>query len=559
MHSALLIWTLTGLAAAVLLGVGGYHYEMATKATPPPEPMMATESTGDQPQVTPASAKADPICVELARPQSDDQRHYVPVPRQEDTSVMGYVAAARPVKQVLVNDVPAATYAADYVPYGTPAGYSTLGFNAPLVLAPDTPLDVVVTDADGYQQTILYEPNRVDAYNRVHQLYVAAPSDPYACLRLANTFAVLGDYNDCFPLYHRCIGLDAGLYVGSFFLGLSLFDCDRYDDAWAEFHRCTLVAPGFYPAFYGLGECYHARGYDDYALAQYGWVARRDPGFVEANWRMGDIYAGRNDWPHAAAQYRQVVAHNSRFAAAHFGLGEALAHQGKWTAAANEIRAGAGLNPKDPRASHYLTATLAHQTPTHIASARGGGFAGRQYARAAGVAALGAGAAAVAGHGFRAGQGQTAQSLVQHGNAGSSGHGQVQTAHPQITGGSHARAVGHGNGGGGGTSHPQATHTRSSGGGGRAVSHNYGGGHATVTHRSSGGGTSHPQATHTRSSGGGGHATVTHRSSGGGRVHASYGGGGFRGGGGGHPQARSAPSHGGGHGGGRAPGGGRRR
>ena len=386
MHSSLAIWIGAGLAVA-LLGAGGYHYEMTRSPSSTPLTAMAP---GEPPPSTPIAATS-PICVELARPQADDQGHYVPVPRHEDTSVMGYASAPHPVKQVVVNGVPADTYAADYQPYGTPAGYSTCGFQVPLTLAPDTALEVAVTDADGYQQTIAFQPDRVRTYNRVHEMWVTTPDNPYSCVRLANTFTVLGDFDDAYPMYHRCLTANAGFHIGSFYLGLSLFDTGRYDDAWTEFHRCTVAAPSFYPAYYGLGECYRARGYDDYAIQQFQWVTRRDPKFVEANLSLGEIYSKRNDWGHAESQYRQVLNRDPKFASAHVGLGEALTHQGKWDAAGTELKTAQRLNPEDARPRTYLASAQAHQQPTHIAQFGSRRLATRQYAGVSGPNETGVG------------------------------------------------------------------------------------------------------------------------------------------------------------------------
>jgi len=58
----------------------------------------------------------------------------------------GYVAGPSPVGQVMVNGVEADTFPADYRPYGTPTGYTTVGFRVPLIIGPQTAVNVTMMD-----------------------------------------------------------------------------------------------------------------------------------------------------------------------------------------------------------------------------------------------------------------------------------------------------------------------------------------------------------------------------------------------------------------------------
>jgi tetratricopeptide (TPR) repeat protein len=299
--------------------------------------------------------------VELATPQSDDQGYYVPVRRDTHYSLMGYASGRSPVTQVMVNYVEAETYPADYRPYGSPSGYRTVGFRAPLVLSPDTIMTITLIDADGYRETRLFHPDRVRAPARVHELWGRSRNDPYANVRMANVYVVQGNYREAYPYYHRSIGLTVGFMWGSFFLGVALYDNSRYDDAIWQFRRCSRIYPDFYLAHYQVGQCYERRRNYAMAITEYGLVISIRPDFVEAHWSLGESYVQRHDWGRAAIEYRQAIRYNPRFAPAHRGLGEVYAHQGQWDNAKNSLRLATNLSPRDARARADLNASMARR------------------------------------------------------------------------------------------------------------------------------------------------------------------------------------------------------
>ena len=323
--------------------------------------MVASAPVACTPDTSGPGAGGSPMYAELANPQSDDQGNYVPRPRDENYSVLGYVSGKRPVAQIMVNDVEADTFAADYRPYGAPADYSPIGFRVPVMLGPNALVTVSMIDADGYRETMIFHPDRERAHNRVHELWQVSQDEPYANLRMANTFAVEGDYRDAYVRYHRAIGLNAGFMWGPFFLGVTLYDNDRYDDAEWQFRHCRRMDSGFYLANYEVGRCYERRGNYSAAILEYQVVIGARPQFVQARWSLGEVYAQQGNWSGATIQYRQALQYNPRFAPAHRGLGESLAHQGQWAASATSLRMAANINPRDARTRDDLSSTMKHQ------------------------------------------------------------------------------------------------------------------------------------------------------------------------------------------------------
>lgn len=306
-------------------------------------------------------ADGNKMYVELANPQSDDQGNYVPLKKDTHYPLMGYASSPTPVSQVMVNGVEADTYPADYRPYGTPTGYTTVGFRVPVTMGPDTVMTVAVVDGSGYRETRLFHPNRVRVFARVHQLWQGSQRDPYANVRLANVYAVQGDYVQAYPYYHRSIGLNAGFVWGPFFLGIALANNNRYDDAIWQFRRSRRIYPTFYMANYECGRCYERRGNYAMAISEYRVVTVSQPLFVEAHWSLGESYARTNNWGGAMIEYRTAIQYNPRFAPAHRGMGEVYAHRGQWANATASLNLATNLNPRDRRAYAGLRASNAHR------------------------------------------------------------------------------------------------------------------------------------------------------------------------------------------------------
>jgi hypothetical protein len=366
---------LAGLAA-VLLGAGcrdrisqsGSATGYVSVTRPAPERVPArTYTSGVVPvanatMVSTSRAGDSKIYVELARPQSDDQGYYVPVRKDAHYRLMGYASGRGPVTQVMVNGYEAETYSTDYRPYGSPAGYRTVGFRVPLTLGPGTLMTITVIGSDGHRQTRLFHPNRKRAHARVRHLWGLSQRDPYANVRLANVYTIEGQYHNAYPLYHRSIGLSAGFVWGPFFMGVALFENGRYDDAIPQFHHCYSMDQHFYLARYQIGQCYERRGNYALAITEYSLVVSLAPTFVEAHWSLGESYVQRNDWGRASIAYSTCLRYNPRFAPAHRGLGEVYTHQKNWGKAKSSLVLALSIDPRDARARADLTYSKSHKS-----------------------------------------------------------------------------------------------------------------------------------------------------------------------------------------------------
>jgi len=301
------------------------------------------------------------VYVELTRPQCDDQGHYIPVIQDGIASVIGFTAARGGVVNVTVNNVDAELFDADYRPFNTPPDYESIGFRVPLELYPDSLLVVTATGIRGDTNTSVFYPDQYTTLSRLQELSQQSNDDAYYSFRLANAYAGQGDYETAYPYYHRSTGLNVSFYLGSFFLGLALYDDNRDDDAIYQFRQCTSLRSAFYLAYYDMGRCYDRLGRYDDAVVEYRRVITKRPQFVEAHWRLGETYSRRGDWDNAASEYRTALRYNNNFAPAHHGLGAVLAHRQDWDGAAVELRTATNLSPWNSQARADLAATLAHK------------------------------------------------------------------------------------------------------------------------------------------------------------------------------------------------------
>jgi len=308
-----------------------------------------------------AQVGAGTVFVELSRPQCDDQGHYMPVIQDGVASVIGFAAARGGVMSVTVNDFEAELFEADYRTFNAPAGYGSVGFRVPLELYPDSLLVVNARGAGGDEATTVFRPDHYACLARLQDLARRSNQDAYYSLRLGNAYAGLGDYETAYPYYHRCTGLRADFYLGSFFLGLALYDDNRDDDAIYQFRHCSTMRPTFYLANYDMGRCYDRRGRYDDAVIQFRIVIARRPQFVEAHWRLGETYSRRGNWDGAGDEYRSALRYNPKFAPAHHGLGAVLAQKRDWNGAAVELQTATRLSPGNARMRSDLAATLAHK------------------------------------------------------------------------------------------------------------------------------------------------------------------------------------------------------
>lgn len=333
----------------------------------PPAPVPALV-----PAYVPGRSGANGVHVELSRPQSDDEGHYLNVLAEEASTVFGAVAAPRGVTQVTVNGVPAALSPATTRVLGAPAGMAALSFMAPVDLEPTSVLYVTVLDSLGLQTTIAFLPDRDATLARLAYLrdvtqaaiarHELVETDlAWWDFRLANAYVFDRRYDLALPLYRRFVTVEAGVAIGPFFLGLALYEDHQYDLALAEYQRVTVLAPGFYFAHYEMGRCHEARHRYDDAILEYRQVTVERPDCLAARWRLGQTLAlaGRHD--EAVLQLRTVVTSAPRFAAGHRDLGLALAAQNNWPAAAEEYSRAVRLNPGNPALHTHFGDALSHQ------------------------------------------------------------------------------------------------------------------------------------------------------------------------------------------------------
>jgi Tfp pilus assembly protein PilF len=276
------------------------------------------------------------VFVELSRPQCDDQGHYMSVLQPREVSLTGFVGCQSDVTAVMVNDVSAALFPANYQLFGN-AGFARAGFRALVFLNPDEPLTIGVTDANGNVDTVVYQPDRAATTARLSQMYAASDQDPYVCLRMANMYAWEGDYDDAWPLYHRCISLQVDFVFGPYFFGLALCDADRWDDAILEFGLCEVLAPGFDVVHYNVGRWHERHGNHDAAIREFREVTSTRPNFVEAHLRMGESLAHANRWDEAAEEFHKTLGYDPKLGIGHQGLANVLEHQGRHDEATAEL------------------------------------------------------------------------------------------------------------------------------------------------------------------------------------------------------------------------------
>ncbi len=300
--------------------------------------------------------------VELARPQSDDQGHYVPVGQHDEYPVIGFVAAEIPVARVVINGTEATIFDAQYHCYGAPGSYKTMGFRVPLLVDPDTLLVVVVTLANKDEDVQVFHPDRDVTLARLKLMHEAAEQVAYEQLRLANAYACEARYEECFPLYeHICLAYPR-FYYGCFFGGLARFDCFDYDAGLVWFDNCLLLEPDFFLCYYERGRYWGRRGRWDYAEREFRHALEHHPRFAEGHWRLGEALSHQGHWQGAIDAYHGALHANNRFAPAAHSLGLAYQHQGNWSGAGAALRQATTLNPRSAQFHTDLAATYAHQS-----------------------------------------------------------------------------------------------------------------------------------------------------------------------------------------------------
>lgn len=219
--------------------------------------------------LSPPAPAANTPYVELTYPQSDDQGHYVGLPKAGDVTLSGIVAALKPPTRVVVNGVSVQPYAIeDVAPFGTPAGYSAYGFSLPMEITPTTLLSIALQALGVTTPAVAFAPDGTAVYSRLVELARAAPKVPVAQYRLANALLARQRYNDAIAAYRRSIALQPQFVWGYDGLGQTYVLMQRPADAVIQFKKAKKLKPKWAYAYYRLAEAYTSqKRYDDAVLA----------------------------------------------------------------------------------------------------------------------------------------------------------------------------------------------------------------------------------------------------------------------------------------------------
>lgn len=207
--------------------------------------------------------------VELTYPQSDDQGHYLGLPKTGNVTVSGIVAALSPPTGVVVNGVTVEPYPVEYVPLGTPAGYQSYGFSAPMALSPSTLLSVAIQVLGGTTPPVTFTPDASSTYSRLLALAGVTPETSSAQYRLANALLARNEYDEALAKYRRSVALEPQFAFGHDGLGQTYVLMQRPSDAVIHFKKATELHPMWADSRYRLAQVYTSqRKYDD-AILEY--------------------------------------------------------------------------------------------------------------------------------------------------------------------------------------------------------------------------------------------------------------------------------------------------
>ncbi|MEN6546721.1 MAG: tetratricopeptide repeat protein [Armatimonadia bacterium] len=222
-----------------------------------------------QTAVSPATA-AKSQYVELTYPQSDDQGHYVGLPEAGDVTVSGLIAALSPPTGVVVNGTTVEPYLVQGVtPFGTPAGYQTYGFDAPMSLTPTSLLSVALQALGVTAPATTFAPNTDSTYSRLLALAGLTPKAPESQYRLGNAYLTSREYNKAVDAYNRSVALQPQFAWGYDGLGQTYVLMHRPGDAVIYFKKARKLHPKWANPSYRLAEVYNSQKRYDDAIAEY--------------------------------------------------------------------------------------------------------------------------------------------------------------------------------------------------------------------------------------------------------------------------------------------------
>jgi serine/threonine-protein kinase len=133
-----------------------------------------------------------------------------------------------------------------------------------------------------------------------------------------------------------------------FYLGIALFQQQKYDAAEAAYRQAIALSPEIAEAHLNLGCALGEQQKHGAAEAAYRQAIALQPELAEAHYNLGNALVQQQKYDDAAAAYRRAIALKVDYAEAHYNLGVVRSRQGKPREAAAAYRAAIGLNSKLP-------------------------------------------------------------------------------------------------------------------------------------------------------------------------------------------------------------------
>ena len=291
-----------------------------------------TQSGGVTTARVSAPALAETPYVELTYPQSDDQGRFVSLPQQEgDVTVCGIVAARNAPTAVVVNGATVEPYPVqDIAPFGTPAGYQTYGFRAPMEVTPDTQFTIGVQEPGVTYQDAVFMPNAPLASERLRILAEESPQMPVAQYRLGNAYLAQQRYDDAIVVYRRSVTLQPRFGWGYYGLGRSYYATRRPTEAVVVYRRAANYYPWWAEPRFELGITFGSLGRGPEAVLQFRDAIRLRPRWAEPHYRLGLVYYDRGWLGGAATEYRQAATLYPVWAEPHYRLALVLTRQQRY-------------------------------------------------------------------------------------------------------------------------------------------------------------------------------------------------------------------------------------
>jgi Tfp pilus assembly protein PilF len=260
-----------------------------------------TSSTGPQPQVI----------IEMARPQSDDNGHYMALSDAISFTVMGFVASYVPLTSITVNDTNAFAYPVNYMPLGIAQGMGVTGFRVTLLLNRNSILHAVATDQNGNVADTSWLPDSADTLQRLQFWLAGSPGDPFNHLRIANAEAWQANMEQALPEYATAIALAPAFLAARQLRALAYLDYGDPRSAVADLTYIVGAAPDAFAPRLDLALAYR---------------------------QLGDLSSAVN-------QYQAAISLQTNSAEAHLGLGQALLAQGQVQQASEQQQQAIQIDP----------------------------------------------------------------------------------------------------------------------------------------------------------------------------------------------------------------------